>query len=39
MLQFGHGQQQKGHAVALLPLPPLGWGGEWKEKGKTGGLG
>ena len=20
----------KGHAVTLLPLPPLGWGGEWK---------
>ena len=22
----------KGHAIALSPLPPLGWGGEWKEK-------
>jgi len=21
--------------VALSPLPPLGWGGEWKEKGKN----
>jgi len=30
----------KGHVVALSPLPPLGWGREWKEKGKkTGGLG
>jgi len=24
----------KDHAVTLSPLPPLGWGGEWKEKGK-----
>ena len=24
----------KGHTVALFPLPPLGWGGEWKETGK-----
>ena len=29
----------KDHTVALLPLPPLGWGGEWKEKGKTHGSG
>jgi len=29
----------KDHAVALSPLPLLGWGGEWKEKGKTRGLG
>ena len=28
------GWQQKGHEVALPPLPPLGWGGEWKETGK-----
>ena len=27
----------KGHAVTLLPLPSLGWGGEWKENGKTHG--
>ena len=25
----------KGHAVTLWPLLPLGWGGEWKEKGKN----
>jgi len=25
----------QGHTVALSPLPPLGWGGEWKEKGKN----
>jgi len=25
----------KDHSVALLPLPPLEWGGEWKEKGKN----
>jgi len=24
----------KGHVFALSPLSPLGWGGEWKEKGK-----
>jgi len=24
----------KGHEIALLPLLPLGWGGEWKEKAK-----
>jgi len=24
----------KDHTLALLTLPPLGWGGEWKEKGK-----
>jgi len=22
----------KDHVVALLPVPLLGWGGEWKEK-------
>jgi len=25
----------KDHSVALSPLPSLGWGGEWKEKGKN----
>jgi len=29
----------KGHKVTLSPLPPLGWEGEWKEKGKTHRLG
>jgi len=30
----------KDHAAAPSPLPPLGgWGGEWKEKGKTCGSG
>jgi len=29
----------KGHMVALSPLTPPGWGGEWKEKGKTCGSG
>jgi len=29
----------QGHVVALSPLPPLGWGGEWKENGKTYGSG
>jgi len=30
--------ETKGHVVALSPLPPLGWGGEWEEKDKTRGL-
>jgi len=25
----------KSHMIALLPLPPRGWGGEWEEKGKN----
>jgi len=36
---FGPWPQQKGHAAALSPLPLLGWGGEWEEKGKTRGWG
>ena len=35
LVQFGCGRQQKGHVVALSPFHPLGWGGEWKEKGKN----
>jgi len=35
MLQFAHGRQQKGHVVTLLPLPPWGWGAEWKENDKN----
>jgi len=34
LLQFGRGQQQKDHAVTLLPLPSLKWGGEWNKKDK-----
>jgi len=30
---------QDHHALALPPLPPLGWGGEREEKGKTRGSG
>jgi len=26
---------KKGHTVTLSSLLPLGWGGEWKEKGKN----
>jgi len=29
----------KGRTVALLPLPSLGWGGEWKDKGKNSWVG
>jgi len=29
----------KDHMAALSPLLPLGWGGEWEEKGKTCELG
>jgi len=25
--------------VALSPIPPVGWGGAWEEKGKTCGSG
>jgi len=39
LLWFGLWPAMKGHVVALSPLPALGWGGEWKEKGKTHGLG
>ena len=28
----------KDHTVALLPLPPLGWEGEWKGKGRRVGI-
>jgi len=29
----------KGHAVTVSPLPQLGWGVEWEQKGKTRGSG
>jgi len=29
----------KDHTVTPLPLSPLGWGGEWEEKGKIHELG
>jgi len=29
----------KDQAVSLSPLSPVGWGGEWEEKGKTPGSG
>jgi len=29
----------KDHTVTLLPFPPLGWGGEWKEEGKNSWVG
>jgi len=29
----------KDSEVTPPPLPPLGWEGEWKEKGKTHGMG
>jgi len=35
VLQFGPWLTTKDHVVALSPLSPLGWGGEWKKKGKN----
>ena len=41
-LQFGFGivavwpwLAKKGHMVVLSPLPTMGWGGKYKEKGKN----
>jgi len=34
LLQFGPWPATKDHKVALSPVPPLAWGGEWKEKCK-----
>jgi len=31
---FGLWLATKGHEAALLPLPLLGWEGEWEEKSK-----
>jgi len=34
LLQFGRGQQQRAMQSLCRPCPSMGWGGEWKEKGK-----